>query len=173
MNYLFLFLNCFVLQEVPKLQADKMGSSMWCTIVRFQSQNLSFVKVCVYVLCVPKKHLRECRCSQWERHAKQFSHTRLKDASWYFSLHASPFVSFNYSLVVNKLLSCWCFISHSDCYDNVFVFIAPFKTFPCFKVNKDRVNQTAVVSLKVSLLMMLNDLTCRKILWCIYQCWHA
>lgn len=46
---------------------------------------------------------------------------RKLNASWYFSLHASPFVSFNYSLVVNKLLSCWCFINHSDCYDNMFV----------------------------------------------------
>lgn len=78
MDYLFLFLDCFVLQDVPKLQAGKMGSSMWCTIVRFQSRNLSFVKVCVYVLCLPKKHLRERRRSQCERHAKQFSHTRLK-----------------------------------------------------------------------------------------------
>lgn len=46
---------------------------------------------------------------------------RKLNASWYFSLHASPFVSFNYSLVVNKLISCWCFINHSDCYDNMFV----------------------------------------------------
>lgn len=115
--------------------------------VRFQSQNLSFVKVCVYVLCLPKNLLRAPRKtiltnpleSKW-------------DASWYFSLHASPFVSFNYSLVVNKLLSCWCFISHSDCYDNVFVCVQFLKKlFRVFKLTKiELTRHAAVVRLKKS-----------------------
>lgn len=66
------------------------------------------------------------------------------NASWYFSLHASPFVSFNYRLVVNKLLSCWCFINHSDCYDNMFVYSSLLQSWDsfqrCFYVNNGRVN---------------------------------
>lgn len=75
---LFLLLDCFVFQTAPKLQASKMESSMRHTVARSWSQNLSFVKVCVYVLCLPKKHLRGRRCSQWELGAKQFSHARSK-----------------------------------------------------------------------------------------------
>lgn len=123
---LFFLLDCYVFQTAPKLRDSKMESSMWHTVTCFWSQNLSFVKVCVYVLYESSKKASARLAMQPMRARREAILTHSLEsklnASWYFSLHASPFVSFNYSLVVNKLLSCWCFINHSDCYDNMFVY---------------------------------------------------